>query len=159
MKTILFTPPSNFKILEQKKTMTARCWKDTYPRPEAGEDVRAQTGRLKITTFALLKIERVWEWDGNIWPTFKCDDKDLPFGEESVNDELLRKIGIAEGFESWDDFIFAYYALNSDRFTESGRRHYFIQFHAKCGIHFLGDEFDSVYDARFQYDLDTKAKG
>ena len=115
-----------------------------------------------MSTFALLHIERIWEWDGNMWPTFKCDDRNLPFGEESVNDELLRKIGIAEGFgdaeSPWDDFIFVYYSLNKDRFLEPGRRNWFIQFRAKCGIHFRGNHYDSVYDQRCQYDLDTKAK-
>ena len=163
MKILLFTRPSNFRILEKQKFMTARNWSDNYPRPKVGEDVRAQTGRKKITTFALLEITNVWEWDGNIWPTFKCDDRNLPFGKGEVTLELLQKIGIAEGFgdaeSPWDDFIHAYYSLNKDKFLDEDRRHWFIQFQAKCGIHFTGRKFEDVYDERCQVDLDTKAKG
>lgn len=106
---ILFTPPSDQKILSGQKTMTARCWKRKPPR--IGQVIDAQTGYANSTRFAQLKVIDVWEWDGDI-------------NSECLTDEIARK----EGFVDVDDFIFAYYSLNSRTIADNDRRHWFIEF-------------------------------
>ena len=106
---ILFTPPFDQKILSGQKTMTARCWKQKPPR--VGQIIDAQTGYANSTRFAKLKVVDVWEWDGSM--TSEC-----------LTDEIAKK----EGFEDANDFIFAYYSLNSHTIADNDRRHWFIEF-------------------------------
>ena len=106
---ILFTPPSDQKILDGRKTMTARCWKRKPPR--IGDIVEAQTGYKKSTRFAQIRVCNVWEWNGNIT-------------SEMLTDEIARK----EGFDSVDDFIFAYYSLNAHTIGDADRKHWFVEF-------------------------------
>ena len=116
---ILFTPPSDQKILDGTKTMTARCWKRKPPC--VGQIIDAQTGYANSTRFAKLKVLNVWEWDGKIT------------GESAMQATGLSKSEIAsrEGFDSWEDFISVYYGLNSQKFLDEDRTDYFIDF--ACG--------------------------
>lgn len=116
MQNILFTPPADQKILSGEKTMTARCWKRKPPRP--GEIVSASTGYKKETRFATLRITGVWGWDGEI--TGKS--------AREIMWTSLEEIAKREGFETWDDFIFAYYSLNAENFKDDDRQDYFIAF-------------------------------
>ena len=86
---ILFTPPSDQKVLDEEKTMTARLWRKKPPK--IGEVVRAQTGRKKETSFAHLKVIDVWEWTGYLMTT------------QSSKYNIL-EIGKKEGFDTPTDF-------------------------------------------------------
>ena len=117
MRVILFTPPSNKKILDGTKTLTARCWRQKPPK--YGEVVRAQTGRKKETTFAYLRIVDVWKWDG----------KDLPrIDGFPTNDSEMQMITKKEGFSTWGEFYDAYHSLNAWCWDDPKRTHYFIGF-------------------------------
>ena len=112
---ILFTPPSDKKILDGKKTMTARHW--LQKPPQVGDIIDAQTGYAKNTRFARLKIIDVWEWDANA--AFDPTDDSIVITED---------IGRKEGFDSADEFQCAYFDLNKHNWDEEKRIHYFIEF-------------------------------
>ena len=126
MQNILFTPPSDQKILSGEKTLTARCW--LRKPPKVGARVTASTGRKKETRFAVLRIVGVYEWDGGIHDT----------NAESVTGLSKQEIAEREGFggtprpftrlDDWDAFIEAYYSLNAEQFKDDDRKHYFIAF-------------------------------
>ena len=127
MQNILFTPPSDQKILSGEKTLTARCW--LHNPPKVGSHVTASTGRKKETRFAVLRITGVYEWDGRIYDT----------NAESVTGLSKQEIAEREGFgntprpkgsflDDWDAFINAYYWLNAEQFKDDDRKHYFIAF-------------------------------
>ena len=113
MRILLFTPPSDQKILDELKTMTARCWRQKPPAVD--EVIRAQTGRKKETSFALLKVLNVREWNGR---TIASAGFDYP----------SKEVAIKEGFESIDDFLFAYWNLNDWCWDDEKRKHWFIEF-------------------------------
>ena len=120
MRIIQFTSPSDEKILNGTKTMTARFWRKTPPR--LSEIVRAQTGRKKETTFAYLKVVGL-----AIWKPFEDTDQDLQDRIGYSKDE----IAVMEGYENWDQFLSAYMKLNSHLDSDDPnpkRKHYFIDF-------------------------------
>ena len=128
MQNIMFTPPSDAKILDGTKTMTARCWKRKPPR--TGQLMTASTGYAAETRFAILRVANVWKWD--------CakDDKNA----EAVTGLTRQTIAEREGFANswqhdpdtwltdWDAFIMAYYGLNATKFLDDDRQDYFIGF-------------------------------
>ena len=127
MQNILFTPPSDQKILSGEKTLTARYWRRKPPK--VGAHVTASTGRKKETRFAVLRITGVYEWDGRIYDT----------NAKSVTGLSRQEIAKREGFggtprpkdswlDDWDAFIEAYYSLNAEQFKDDDRKHYFIAF-------------------------------
>ena len=127
MQNILFTPPSDQKILSGEKTLTSRYWKRKPPK--VGAHVTASTGRKKETRFAVLRITGVYEWDGRIYDT----------NAKSVTGLSRQEIAKREGFggtprpkdswlDDWDAFIEAYYSLNAEQFKDDDRNHYFIAF-------------------------------
>ena len=123
MKNITFTPPSDQKIKDGKKTMTARYWRFVYGNMfKAGDRVTLSTGRKKETRFAEAEITKVVEWDGKWEDTNAIDRLGMSYQE----------IAEAEGFETWQQFIDAYNGLNahnlSDPYERIRRKHYFIQF-------------------------------
>ena len=112
---ILFTPPSNQRILDGTKTMTARFWKRRPPKVDSL--FRAQTGRRKETTFAICRVTDVFEWDGaSSGPA--CDHFNC----------VPREIGEREGFRGWGEFYEAYLDLNHHHWNREGRTHYFVEF-------------------------------
>ena len=114
MRVILFTQPSDEKILDDIKTMTARYWRANPPK--VGEVVRAQTGRKKETTFAYLKILKVTQWNG-----YLISSGDTGY----VPVDVARK----EGFDgSVIDFLSAYRDLNRHNWTDETRKHWFVEF-------------------------------
>ena len=117
MQNLMFTPPSDAKILDGTKTMTARCWKRKPPR--GGTLVSASTGYKKETRFALLYIRNVWEWDLSL----------LPHTAEKVTGYTGQEIAEKEGYTEWNDFIGAYYGINAQKFLDDDRKDYFILFH------------------------------
>ena len=121
MQNILFTPPTDKKILGERKTLTARFWK--RKPPEVGDYVTASTGRKKETRFAVLKITGVYEWDG------------ISVGSaESATGLQFNEIAFYEGFNSWVDFISAYHSLNAHNAHQPDRKHYFIKFEIAIGV-------------------------
>ena len=127
MQNIMFTPPSDAKILDGTKTMTARCWKRKPPR--IGALMTASTGYKKETRFALIRVNGVWEWDGEM--SGKSAMKIMWLSKE----EIAKREGFGntprpEGsrLTDWDAFIEAYYGLNATKFLDDDRQHYFIGF-------------------------------
>ena len=116
MQRILFTSPSNEKILSGEKCMTARCWK--RKPPAKGSHIRACTNYRNNSQFAVLEVLNVWEWDGKL------------SGEvaEKVTGMELEEIAEAEGFEDWYDFIRAYQDFNPENLLDPTRKNYFIHF-------------------------------
>lgn len=120
MKSIIFTPPTDQKILTGEKTMTARLWKQRPPKP--GDFVAAQTSRRKDTLFATLEIIGVWEWGGGIG---YCGD--LPYSHQTIAKK--------EGFTSWDAFWGVYKFSNLHHWDDPDRKHYFVEFKTeKCRV-------------------------
>ena len=115
MRIILFTPPSDQKILDHTKTMTARFWLQNPP--DIGDLIRAQTGRSKDTSFAILKVTGVWQWDGQM-------DGNIFTDTGMFRSQIAKK----EGFKDWESFYSAYYELNSHKWNNGKRSHYFIEF-------------------------------
>ena len=119
MRIILFTKPSDEKILDGTKTMTARLWKQKPPL--VGEVVCAQTGRKTETSFAYLKVLDVREWNGHQissgW-----------YQEKGSHPELAWKVAKKEGFDSALDFLQTYRKLNQHNLADETRNHYFIEF-------------------------------
>lgn len=115
MQNILFTPPSDKKILSERKTLTARCWKRKPPK--VGEHVTASTGRKKETRFAKLKITGVYEWDGS-----------SARSAEAATGLQFDEIAYREGFVHWIEFVTAYDSLNAHNYHRPDRKHYFIKF-------------------------------
>ena len=130
MQNIMFTPPSDAKILDGTKTMTARCWKKKPPH--LGALMTASTGYKKETRFAIIRVRNVWEWNG-----FMGVDSDA----EAVTGMTKQEIAEREGFKDawshdpdtwltdWDAFIEAYYSINATKFLDDDRKDYFIAFH------------------------------
>lgn len=123
MKNITFTPPSDQKIKDGKKWMTARYWRYVYGNMfKVGDRVTLSTGRKKETRFTEAEITKVVEWDG------KWENTDA-IGKLGMS---YQEIAEAEGFETWQQFIDAYNGLNahnlSDPYERVRRKHYFIQF-------------------------------
>ena len=114
MRIILFTPPSDAKILAGEKTMTARFWLANPPKE--GDIVAAQTGRAKTTRFALLKIVKVWEWSGT---------------DRVATEKEKKMIAEKEGFWDFTQFYQAYYSLNAHNWNDPKRKHWFIEFEVK----------------------------
>ena len=116
---ILFTSPSDQKILAGTKTMTARCWRKNPP--EVGAIIYAQTGRSNTTRFAKLRVLDVREWNGyqisSGW-----------YSDEKAHYELAQKIAKKEGFDSAMDFLYTYRELNLHNWTDAKRKHWFIEF-------------------------------
>ena len=113
MKIIMFKPPADQRILYKLKTITARLWRKAPPRE--GELVRAQTGRRKDTSFAILRILKVWEWSGE-------------HTEYSNKPKMAQIIAKKEGFANWGEFYTTYYELNAHHWNDPARKHYFISF-------------------------------
>ena len=123
MQILLFTGDTPEKILEGRKSMTARLWKRKPPK--VGDIVRAQKGRKKDTSFAILKILDVFKWSGNYTPHFFGKTGHPPY---SLMSEIKYDIAKKEGFESWHEFWNAYYSLNAWCWDEIDRTHWFIVF-------------------------------
>ena len=129
MQIMLFTGDTPEKILEGRKSMTARLWKRKPPK--VGDIVRAQKGRKKETAFATLRIKNVFTWDGEKIPTFSNTYTNL---SDALRDNLyptaekLSEIAQKEGFVNWDHFYIVYYKLNEWCWDEIDRTHWFIEF-------------------------------
>lgn len=128
MRIILFQGEENKeKILDGRKTMTARCWSNNYKHFEVGEIVAAQTGRKKDTRFAHLEITKIFRWhlgsDTNIF--FWNDEKEK---WESPSIQKLTTIAKKEGYGTWAEFMGAYITLNGSRLQALGRTNWFIEF-------------------------------
>ena len=129
MQNIKFTPPSDQKILDGEKTMTARCWKRKPPK--VGDLMTASTGYAKSTRFAVISVRNVWEWNALMG---------IDSNAEYVTDMSKQEIAEREGFKDawshdpdtwltdWDAFIEAYYSINATKFLDDDRQHYFIGF-------------------------------
>ena len=123
---IMFTPPSDQKIINKEKVMTARYW--LKKPPKIGAVVHAQTGRKKETAFAKLKITDVFRWHIGVNFNIFFWNEELDFWESPTN-KVRDRIGIKEGFDSWQSFLNAYHSLNAHHFGSlSKRQHYFIEF-------------------------------
>ena len=118
MKILIFTPPTDQKILSEEKSMTARFW--TRKPPALSELIRAQTGRKKETAFAILKVVGV-----ALWHPLRDTREDI----EERTGYTLEEIASKEGFETWEEFIDAYVSTNSYyNLDDIRRRHYLIDF-------------------------------
>ena len=128
MQIILFTPPSDRKILDGEKTMTARYWKRKPPK--VGDLIAAQTEYSKSTRFAILKIKNVFKWHISVnFSIFFLDD--ILGGWKVPSKRKLKNIAIQEGFDLWINFLHEYHRLNAnkfDKFSSPKRTHYFIEF-------------------------------
>ena len=116
MHRLLFTKPSDEKILDGTKTLTARNWKRKPPAP--GTRIKACTNYRNSSMFAILEILDIWEWDGKL------------SGEvaEQVTGMELEEIAEAEGFADWYDFIRAYQDFKPENLLNPERKNYFIHF-------------------------------
>ena len=118
MRNILFTAPTDEKILSGQKTMTARFWAITPP--SLNQIVTASTGRKKETRFAEIRIV-----GGCIWYPIKDTARDI----EKRTGYSLGEIAEKEGFARWEDFVNAYVSLNQHLDPDDPKReHYFIEF-------------------------------
>ena len=118
MQNILFTPPTDEKILSGQKTMTARFWRRVPPL--LSSIVTASTGRRKETRFAELKIVGACIWRPNI---------DTSLDLEGRIGYSLDEIAIKEGFRTWTEFVKTYTSLNQHLDPDDPKRkHYFIEF-------------------------------
>ena len=118
MRNIIFTPPSDQRIKDGEKDMTARFWKNNPP--SINEIVTASTGRKKETRFAELKIVGAF-----VWNPLTDSSRDI----EERTGYSLGEIAEKEGFRTWHDFIEAYASLNSHHDPEDPeRKHYLIEF-------------------------------
>ena len=118
MRNILFAPPTDTKILNGQKTMTARYW--AMKPPSLSEIVTASTGRKKETRFAELQIVA-----GCIWYPMKDTAIDLEGRIGYTPDQIAAK----EGFTTWRDFVDAYTSLNAHHDPDDpNRKHYFLEF-------------------------------
>ena len=117
MNILIFTPPSDQKIIDGIKTMTARCWRKNPPR--LSEILRAQTGRRKETTFATLKIVGAAVWR---------PESDTSLDLEERMGLSLGQIASREGFQTWGGFLSTYKSLNAHHWHDSKRTHYFLDF-------------------------------
>lgn len=104
---LLFTKLSADAILNDGKWQTRRCW--LTQRVKVGSVHLARTRMLDSnSTFAKLRILRVWEWDG------------LTISDEDA---------IAEGFETPQEFLSVYWDMNTKKYEkEPHRKHYAIEF-------------------------------
>lgn len=102
---ILFTKESKTKILAGEKTQTRRLWYSRRCVPGALH--YAQTSRDSKSRFALLRIIKVWSWDG--WA----------ISHEDV---------LAEGFKNANEFRAAYYVLNHRKLNDNRRKHFAVEF-------------------------------
>ena len=120
MKNIQFTPPADKKVLNETKTMTARFWSNSYPRPVPGEIVTASTGRKKETRFAKLKIIQVTQW-------FPDQDETLMYMVRTGY--TPQQIAEKEGFDNFPEFFNAYAVINDHHDPDDpNRKHWFIEF-------------------------------
>ena len=121
MKNIQFTPPSDEKIKNGTKTMTARFWHENYiNRPFKGEIVTASTGRRKETRFAELLIIQIKTWRPG------DTDEHMIFARTGYT---FQQIAEKEGFENFNQFFDTYSALNNHHDPhDPWRNHYFIEF-------------------------------
>ena len=125
MQIILFTPPSDQRILDGTKTMTARFWKRKPPKE--GALISAQTGYAKTTRFAILKVLKVWEWDG--------EDVSRVLSGIGDHRDITEEIAKKEGFESIGGFCETYYSLNAHNWHDPDRTHWFIEFELQEATH------------------------
>ena len=121
MQILLFTGDTPEKILDGRKSMTARLWKRKPPK--VGDIFRAQRGRKKETAFATLEIRRIFAWDGGYHPYFYN-----AFDYPKPTTNVLYEIGKKEGFNNWGEFYEAYKQINEWCWNEIDRTHWFIEF-------------------------------
>ena len=118
MQNILFTPPTDEKILSGQKTMTARFWRRVPP--SLSSIVTASTGQRKETRFAELKIVGACIWR---------PETDISIDLEGRIGYSCGEIAIKEGFRTWEEFVNVYDSINSHLDPDDEkRRHYFIEF-------------------------------
>ena len=87
--------------------MTARHWRRKPPK--IGEVVRAQLGYGRDTTFALIRIVGVRQWNG-------------------TEGEVRNFMAIREGYPTPKAFYKAYHGFNAKNWWDDKRTHYFIEF-------------------------------
>ena len=125
MQNILFTPPTDEKILLGQKTMTARFWRRVPP--SLSSVVTASTGRRKETRFAELKIVGACIWRPNT---------DTSLDLEGRIGYSLDEIAVKEGFRTWTEFVNIYTSLNQHLDPDDPKRkHYFIEFELVKNLH------------------------
>ena len=127
MQNIMFSGDNPSKILNQTKTLTARCWKRKPPR--TGQLMTASTGYKKETRFAIIRVTNVCYWDGISDGIYA----------EAITGLTKQQIAEREGFGNtprppdssltdWDAFIDAYDSINGLNAFDLSRQDYFISF-------------------------------
>lgn len=104
---ILFKKEFKQLILDKKKTVTCRYWKQKPP--QVGQIIHAKTDYTAKSRFAKLRVLKVWQWCGDI---------------NILTDDIAHK----EGFESVSAFVETLQKINKDKQSDTDRKFWFVEF-------------------------------
>lgn len=130
---LFFTLGSAVQIKAGNKTRTMRLW--LSERVKVGNVYKAKLNRRSQSTFAMIKIVSVRQWDGI--------------------EALDHKHALKEGFRDIDDFWQDYLSLNAHKMDDPRRNHYIIDFEVVAHL----DSMPRVPDLKTEAHIPQKKKG